>query len=98
MIWEYEMNAYGPKERMTFSIDVSVKDQLERTIPKSKRSRFVEAVIAKALNDAAALDALQAIREFKPYPLKGPGVVEALRQIRAERAEQLASRHSTAKK
>lgn len=92
------MNASGPKERVTFSIDANVKEQLERTVPKSKRSGFVEDLIAQALKEVAIQDALKAIREFKPYPLKGPGVVETLRQIRAERAEQLASRHSPVKK
>ena len=92
------MNASGTKERMTFSIDASVKEQLERAVPKSKRSSFVEDLIAQALKEVAIQDALKAIREFKPYPLKGPGVVETLRQIRADRAEQLASRHPTAKK
>jgi hypothetical protein len=92
------MTAAGTKERVTFSIDVGVKEQLERTVPKSKRSSFVEEVLAQALKEMAIRDALKAIREFKPYPLKGPGVVETLRQTRAERAAQLASRHSTAKK
>lgn len=93
-----KMNASGPKERVTFSIDPSVKEQLERTVPKSKRSSFVEDLIAQALKDAAIQDALKAIREFKPYPLKGPGVVETLQQIRVERGEQLASRHAPVKK
>lgn len=92
------MNASGPKERATFSIDPAVKERLERTVPKSKRSSFVEDAIAEALKEAAIQDAVKAIREFKPYPLKGSGVVETLRQVRTERAEQLASRHSPGEK
>jgi hypothetical protein len=93
-----KMNASGPKERVTFSIDANIKEQFERTVPKSKRSSFVEDLIAHAVKEAAIQDALKAIREFKPYPLKGPGVVETLRRSRAERAGQLASRHSPVKK
>ena len=92
------MNASGPKERVTFSIDAAVKDQLERAVPKSKRSRFVEDVIAQALKDAARQDALKFLREFKPYPAKGLDSVETLRQIRAERADYLAARHAPVKK
>jgi len=87
------MGASGPRERATFTLDPDIKDQLERQIPQSERSRFVETAIAKALRDLAKQDALNAIRGFKRFPLKGPGVVETLRQVRAERAEQLASRH-----
>lgn len=91
------MNASGPKERMTFSIDAGVKEQFERSVPKSRRSGFVEDLIARGLKEAAIKDALKAIREFKPYPLKGPGVVETLLQARKERTEQLTSRHSAKK-
>lgn len=92
------MNASGSKERATFSIDSTVKKQLERTVPKSKRSNFVEDAIVRALQDVAQQDALKAIREFRPYPPKGPGAVETLRQIREERDKQLASRHSPVRK
>ena len=92
------MNPSGLKERATFSIDPAVKEELERAVPKSKRSSFVEGAIANALREMAIQDALKAIREFKPYPLKGPGGVETLRQARAERTKELASRHSSTRK
>jgi benzoyl-CoA reductase/2-hydroxyglutaryl-CoA dehydratase subunit BcrC/BadD/HgdB len=87
------MNASGPKERATFSIASDVKRQLELTVPKTKRSSFVEDAIDRALRDVKKREALTAIRDFKPYPLKGPGVVETLREIRTQRDEELASRH-----
>ena len=87
------MGVPGPKERATFTLDPVVKSQLERQVPKSERSHFVETAIANALKQAAKQEALEAIRSFERFPLKGPGVVETLRQIRAERDEQLASRH-----
>ena len=76
------MNASGPKLRATFSIDSEIKGRLERVVPKGMRSSFVEQAIADALKELARQEALKAIRDFKPYPLKGPGVVETLRQIR----------------
>ena len=76
------MNASGPKLRATFSIDSEIKGRLERVVPKGMRSSFVEQAIGDALKELARQEALKAIRDFKPYPLKGPGVVETLRQIR----------------
>ena len=76
------MNASGPKLRATFSIDSEIKGRLERVVPKGKRSSFVEEAIASALRELAKQAALKAIRDLKPYPLKGPGGVETLRQLR----------------
>lgn len=87
------MDATAPKERATFSIDKAVKQKLDRAVPKSKRSSFVEQAIERALRDAAKHKALAEIRTFKPYPLKGPGVVETLDHVRTKRAEQLAFGH-----
>jgi hypothetical protein len=85
------MNATYPKERATFSIDSTVKKRLDRVVPKSKRSSFVEYAIERALREAEKRKALAQIRAFKPYPLKGPGVVETLDQVRVQRGEQLAA-------
>lgn len=87
------MNASGPKERATFSIAADVKRQLERIVPKSKRSGFVEDAIDRALRDVKKREALTAIRDFKPHPLKGPGAVETLRELRMERDKELSTRH-----
>ena len=76
------MNASGPKERATFSIDSSIKEALESQVPKSKRSRFVEEAIAKALKDAAKERALKMIRDFKPVSTGGEDSTDVLRRIR----------------
>jgi hypothetical protein len=89
------MSISEPKERVTVTLDPVIKKKLEKEVPKSERSRFVEAAIAKALDKMAKDEAIAAIRAFKRYPLKGPGVVETLREVRAERDEQLASRHKS---
>lgn len=78
------MNASGPKERATFSIDSGVKETLESQVPKSKRSRFVEEAIAKALRDAAKERALKMLREFKPVSTGGENSTDVLRRIRQE--------------
>lgn len=85
------MSATYPKERATFSIDSAVKKSLDRAVPKSRRSSFVEDAIKRALRDVEKRKALAQIRSFKPYPLKGPGVVETLDQVRVQRGEQLAA-------
>jgi hypothetical protein len=87
------MGISGPKERATFTLDPAVREELEREIPSSERSGFVQEAIRDALKKIAKRRALKAIAEFKRYPLKGPDVVETLRQVRSERDEQLASRH-----
>ncbi len=85
------MSATSSKERATYSIDSSIKRRLDRAVPKTKRSNFVENAIERALRDAEKQRALAQIRAFKPYPLKGPDVLETLDQIRAERGEQLSA-------
>lgn len=87
------MNASGPKERATFSISSNVKRQLELIVPKSRRSGFVEDAIDRALRDVKKREALTAIRDFKPYPVTGPGVVETLREMRKQRDDELSARH-----
>ena len=78
------MNASGPKERATFSIDSTIKETLESQVPKSKRSRFVEEAIAKALKDAAKERALKMIRDFKPISTGGEDSTDVLRRVRLE--------------
>ena len=78
------MNASGPKERATFSIDSTIKQTLESEVPKSKRSRFVEEAIAKALKDAAKERALKMIRDFKPVSTGGEDSTDVLHRIRLE--------------
>lgn len=54
----------GRKVRATFTIDAELKERLDRTIPASKRSEFVEESIAAELaraNRAAFRDFLQAL-------------------------------------
>ena len=84
------------KERANFTLSGSVKDALERTVPKSKRSQFVERAIADALKAEAKRRALEAIGNAPAYDTKGQDSVERLRQIRSERADRVIGRHGSA--
>ncbi|MEC9342385.1 MAG: hypothetical protein VYD64_00935 [Pseudomonadota bacterium] len=81
------------KERAAFSIDRTVMDALEKAVPKSKRSQFVEKAIAAALGDERRRAALDMLDHLPSYDTGGEPVVETLRRLRQEREEQLASRH-----
>ncbi len=83
------------KERATYSIDPGLMKELARSVPKSKRSAFVEEAIEAALQQLKRRNAVAAIRSFKPYPLKGPDSVETLREIRQSRGDQLVARHES---
>jgi metal-responsive CopG/Arc/MetJ family transcriptional regulator len=79
-------------QRISITLDDTLKHQLDNAIPKGERARFVADAIQKALEDwqrKQALDMLNNIRRFK---VQGDSV-EMLRKIREERADYLATRH-----
>ena len=43
------MNMSGPRERSTFTLAPNLRRRLEKMVPKSERSRFVERAIDEAL-------------------------------------------------
>lgn len=77
------------KERATFSIDAAVKDSLEKQIPKSRRSAFVERAIADALRQEAVQDLKQTLDRIEGYSAGGEDSLEILRRIRRERVDYL---------
>ncbi len=81
------------KERAAFSINRSVKEALEKAVPKSKRSQFVEEAIAAALAGERRKAALDMLDNLPSYDAGGESVVETLRRVREERLQQLADRH-----
>lgn len=85
------------RERAAFTLSRSIKDELEDTIPASKRSQFVEQAIADALLKEARRRAVESLQTMKVYDPDGRDSVEVLRRIRRERADYIASRHSVAK-
>jgi uncharacterized protein YgbK (DUF1537 family) len=87
------MGIEGPKERATFSIAASVKGQLDRMVPKSKRSSFVEAALADALRKEAVAQLKQTLERFKGYSSGGEDSADVLRRLRQERGDYLAERH-----
>lgn len=72
-----------PRERATYSLDATIKRKLEKTIPASQRSRYVE----KAIEAALRKDALKEFSTFLddlPKAAGGEDSVEFLRRKRRE--------------
>ncbi|WP_157016472.1 hypothetical protein [Mesorhizobium xinjiangense] len=82
------------KERATFSIDAAVKEQLDRDIPKSKRSGFVELAIADALRKVAVARLRQTLDEIQGTSSGEEDSVELLRRLRREREAYQVDRHA----
>jgi metal-responsive CopG/Arc/MetJ family transcriptional regulator len=85
------------RERAAFTLSRSIKNELEETVPPSKRSKFVEQAIADALLKEAKRRAIESLQTMKVYDTGGRDSVEVLRQIRRERADHVALRHRAAK-
>lgn len=81
------------KERTAFTISEDVKQELEKRVPKSERSRFVEAVIAEALNAQARRKATAMQENMPKFETRGIDSVSLLRKIRRERQDYVAGRH-----
>lgn len=80
------------RERAAFTLSAAIKSELEKAVPKSKRSRFVEQAIADALMERARQKARDAIRSAPAYPVRGGDSIAALHRIRAERDRDLVHR------
>lgn len=80
------------RERAAFTLSAAIKSELEKAVPKSKRSRFVEQAIADALMERARQTARQAIRSAPAYPVRDGDSIATLQRIRAERDRDLANR------
>jgi hypothetical protein len=87
------MGIDGPKERATVSITSTLKDQLDRAVPKSKRSGFVEAAIVEALRREAVARLKETLAKVEGLSSGGEDSVDVLRRLRREREEYLADRH-----
>ena len=71
------------KERVNFSIDRNLRSKLERAVPRSRRSAFVEAALDRALEDRAREELVDFLDSLPTVPVEaGNGSVEAMRAIR----------------
>ncbi len=75
--------------KRTFSFSKQNLDQLEQLVPKSKRSRFVDSALAKAIEQATKEKALEVLESFQRVESSGNSVVETLREIRQNESERL---------
>lgn len=78
------MGMSGPKERATFSLSSDVKKQLEDSVPKNERSRFVEKAIARLLKEDARKSLGQLLDELSKKPGDGENSTDYLRRKRME--------------
>jgi hypothetical protein len=83
------------KERLTFSVDASIKDGLERQIPKNQRSAFAERALEDALERLAREKAIEALDALTPAPNpQGVRSEDVLRDLRKEQGDHLSGNTS----
>jgi len=80
------------KQRMAFTLDESVSDELNARIPKQLRSQFVEKAIADALRIEAKKTALDSIDALAQYASGQKDSVTVLRELREGRQRYLINR------
>lgn len=79
------------KERLTFSVDASIKDGLEKQVPKNRRSAFAESALRDALDRLAREKAIEALNALEPAANPQSAQSEdVLRDIRDKQGEHLA--------
>jgi metal-responsive CopG/Arc/MetJ family transcriptional regulator len=83
------------KARAVFVISKSLKEEFEEVVPLNKRSQFVEQAIADALLKEAKRKALASLDELPTHNTQSRDSVEFLRQLRADGADNIVSRHQT---
>ena len=71
-----------PVVKRTISFSDTTLHKLEKFVPRSQRSRFVDHAVAEALQQEAKLKALEVLENMPKMQNKGSSVVEALREIR----------------
>lgn len=79
-------------QRISITLDDTLKDQLDSVIPKGERARFVADAIQKALDDWQRHQALFMLENFQRFKVNDDSVT-TLRKIREKRADYLVERH-----
>jgi hypothetical protein len=75
-------------QRLSITIDDSIKQELDIITAKGERAAFVSKAIKKAIEDYHAQQALKKILDFKPYKIERDSI-EVLREVRESRASQV---------
>jgi len=76
--------------KRTISFSDTTLEALIKSVPKSKRSKFVDNAVIYALHQLARKKALEAVENFKRIRPDGRSVVETLRDIRKEESDKFA--------
>ena len=75
--------------KRTISFSEHTLETLDELVPKSKRSRFIDRAVVKALQKVAKQHALDTLQNMKKYEVTGDSVVETVRQIRKDESQRL---------
>lgn len=75
--------------KKTYSFSEENIEQLEQLVPESKRSRFLDSALARAIEEETKANALKALEAFKRIKTNGDSVTETLRQIRQNESSRL---------
>ena len=75
--------------KRTFSLPDDTLEQFEALVPKSKRSRFVNAALISALQQKAKEQALLALEQMSKPAITGEDIVKTIQQNRQESADRL---------
>ena len=77
--------------KRTFSIPEDISHQLDKTIPKQEKPRFVSNTLAEALRERNRQHLIKTLNELEPWENQNdPSVVEVLREIRCAESKELA--------
>ncbi len=75
-------------QRISITIDESLKTELDNITIKGERAAFISQAIQKAVDDWHKQQALKKILNFKPYKINQDSV-DILRDVRKGRAQQV---------
>ena len=75
--------------KRTFSLPDDTLEQFEALVPKTQRSRFVNAALISALQLKAKEQALSALESMSKPAIAGEDIVKTIQQTRQESAERL---------
>lgn len=75
--------------KRTISFTNTTIEALTESVPKSKRSKFVDNAVIQALQQLAKQKALDALENFQRFPAGDKSVVETLREIRQSESDKI---------
>lgn len=75
--------------KKTYSFSEENIARLEHLIPKSKRSRFINSALTKAIAEQTKTNALKMLEDFERIQADGKSITETLREVRQSESNRL---------